>query len=256
MSKDGYQSYLDWGFLTRNKKLYGLLVVFTAFNPNLVSLLPWMKSPVTLVTMGFPTLNLCYTTTWLLVIESVVLTAIYASFAVDEKHLFEQSAVQQFEFVFSISFVVLNGVVALIESLFLGVINERHESGNMELFRISVASNPILHDLESPRKSLYPGTEANNDMDIFQLKQTVKDLQEAKNQVDDRLKVLEHQKEDILERYDTVLGQLQESKQRFEDMRKQVEDLEEKKLESAIRFETMEQQLKALQQIVESITKE
>jgi hypothetical protein len=84
----GYQKHIDWKFMAKNRKLYGFIVVLTAFNPNLVSMLPWLQTPVTAMTMGFPTVKLFYLTTFLAIVESLILTIINTAFAIDQKNVF------------------------------------------------------------------------------------------------------------------------------------------------------------------------
>ena len=55
-----YSSFLHWEFMTKNKKLYGILVIFSLFQPMLLQFLPWMESKRTEHTLGFPTYFLYY----------------------------------------------------------------------------------------------------------------------------------------------------------------------------------------------------
>jgi septal ring factor EnvC (AmiA/AmiB activator) len=234
--------------LAKNKKLYGLLVVLTAFHPHLVSLLPWIKTPITMVTMGFPTVNLCYFTTWLVLMESIVLTAINTSFAINQKHLFEESAIQQYEFLFSLSCTAVNGIVALIETFFLGMANEAQETQevkeatDIEMHTMASTANPILNEVELSQQPIEHRREAvRNDPVIQHLQQTVQQLQDEKKKVDDRLVVLEKQLEEervaSSQRFAAVLQVAEQEKKAIE------KQLEEERAISLQRFTTVKQQL-------------
>lgn len=176
----GYKEKLDWVFLAKNKKLYGFVVVFMAFNPNFMSVLPWQKTDMTAVTLGFPSANLCYFTLLLSVIESLILTSINTAFAIDQKHLFDKSALQQFEFFFSLSFTCVNGIVALVECSFLGQV----KTGQKETEMSCLATNPLRNDdIEAEGSRQYQSNQALYDI--------IEQLQSEKCQMLERLNALE-----------------------------------------------------------------
>ena len=201
--------YLNRVFLTQNKKLYGMVVMFVAFNPNLLPMLPWYQSPLTEVTMGFPSFFLCYLSTTLSVVETLILTIINAGFAINQKQLFEQSAIEQFEFCFSLTFTFVNGFVALVECWFLGYAKDDITLRETEILEMMTIRNPVQKDVEASNDPSKDMTSiAENTPDIRHLLSTMKLLEKAKIRTDERVQLLEDEKVHMEERFQTFDSRL------------------------------------------------
>jgi hypothetical protein len=125
--------------------------MLVAFNPNIVPMLPWLKTPTTEMTMGYPTMTIFYITTFLSVFESLVLTIINATFAVKEHQVFSQSHMEQFEFGFAIAFTFINGLVAVFETLFLNFVKD-DVMVRASILELSTFENPFHRDIEAKLK--------------------------------------------------------------------------------------------------------
>jgi molybdopterin converting factor small subunit len=196
-----------------------------------VPFLPWYPSHITELTLGFPTYTLSYFCTFLSVFESFVLTIINAAFAINQKGLFEKSAMQQFEFCFSLSFTFLNGIVTLIECLLMqsvkaeegAIVTDDNRRGispaddkEMELVEMSV-NNPIQKDLEAAM--MISSTKLPSSViEEYQLKQTnkvintlvdtIEALQADKSQLNNRVKETEERMETLHELVNSLMSRI------------------------------------------------
>jgi hypothetical protein len=204
-----YQQRMDFVFLAKNKKIYGLIILCTFFNPILIATLPWIHSQITEVTLGFPTFKLFYICTFLTVTESVILTAIYASFAVEERNLLSQSALEQFDFFFSVIFTFLNGFVMLLECFFVGNVTGRIEDRprKMVVDELSVivemtsVQSPLQSDLEARSHEQPPTVNQ-------QFGERIKILERTEGLLLERIKILEDEKEQRSSQLDCILEKL------------------------------------------------
>ena len=129
----------------------------------LLQFLPWYQSRITEYTLGFPTFFLYYFCSFLTVAESLILTIIFALFAIEEQGLFSESKEQQLLFFLSIFFTFFLGTATIIESLFVGKAEEQERITNRSnQLEMSNIENPIS---EYERKQLAKINELQQEME-------------------------------------------------------------------------------------------
>jgi hypothetical protein len=140
-----YSSFMNWEFMSKNKKVFGVFFFFMLFQPILLQFLPWYGSKTTEHTLGFPTYFLYYLCSFLTVIESMTLTFIFALFAVTQQDLFSQSFEQQLLFFLSIFFTFFLGAATAVEALFVGKVqNFSRTVSKADQMELSNVENPIF----------------------------------------------------------------------------------------------------------------
>ena len=231
------KQYLNQVFLAKNKKLYGFVAVCLAFNPNLTPMLPWLNSVSTEMTMGFPTISIFYLTSFMSVFESLVLTIINTSFAIDQHKLFSQSSMEQFEFAFALAFTFLNGLIALIECLFVEFVKDEVRTYSSTVEMNGPTANPV-HNIRNDVESV--GSVNNQQAIINELSATIRNLQDEVQKVKD---ASQSEKERMKNEKYELEERLRREQEQFENR------LNLERIEMEKRFETK------LEQILQRIDK-